>query len=317
MSISDEKVGAKTNNDILAPVVKKEDNVKGKLFKITINNYDEEIIQNLKNLCLNSPLSHNLKYYIGFEIGEQGTPHIQGYLRFPKETRRTTIKAYIGTEFYCALVKKGRNQTIEDVDEDMVKYCSKDKNERNFTNIEGEIDVEVLEYEQFRPFQKELLKYTTDPTLNGKVTWVYDEVGQLGKTEFLRHYGKYHNGMFTYGGKCSDIINLVYNNKDKIIKKRNNCLIFNLGRDTDPRKISYKSMEQVMDGCICNTKFEAGSFITNKINIIVLANCLPLFDKMTQSRWNIKTIDKDFNLINWVKPANDYLIEDSNDEYEL
>jgi len=316
MSFSDEVSTSSTNNNSVACKEKKQDNCKGKMYKITINNYDDIVCQKLKDFCFISPYSVNLTYSVGFEIGtEEETPHIHVYLRFQKETRRTTIKNYLGREFWCELVKKSRDQTIQQVDEQMDTYNQKDGDSRNYTNVKREVKVDCLSIDQLRPFQRELLKMTKDSSLNGKITWIYDDVGQTGKTEFLRHYVLNHDGMFTYGGKCTDIINLVYNNKNKIIMNKNNCLIFNLGRDTDPRKVSYKAMEQVIDGCICNTKFEAGAFICNKINIIVLANCLPKFEKITKSRWIIKTVTANHELTDWVDRSN--FIEDSNSEYEL
>ncbi len=281
---------------------KKNDNCKGKMFKMRINNYDDLVCKKLKDFCFSSSYSKNLTYSIGFELGtETETSCIQGYLRFQNEIRRTTIKNALGREFYIELVKKHKNQIIQQVDELNDTFCQKEGDAHNYTNVKREVKIECLSIDQLRPFQKDLLKMTKDCSLNGKITWIFDDVGQTGKTTFLRHYVLKHDGMFTYGSNCTDIINLVYNNKEKILLNKNNCIIFNLGRYTDPRKVSYNTMEQVMDGCICNTKFETGSFICDPINIIVLANFLPKLDKITKNKLIIKIVNINHELEDWIE----------------
>jgi len=51
-------------------------------------------------------------------------------------------------------------------------------------------------------------------------------------------------------------------------------------------------MEQISDGAIANTKFEANNLIFNKPHVIVMANCLPLTEKLTYSRWMVYKIKK-------------------------
>lgn len=310
----DGKATSSTNNNSVACKEKKEDNCKGKMFKFTINNYDDDVIKKLHKFIFNSTY-HKIVYSIGFEIGEEGTPHIQGYLRFQNDIRRSTIKLHLEKEFFCELVKKGRKQEYIDVDRQCDTYCQKDKDPRNYTNVKQKKTFKCISKEQLRPFQKDLLLMAQDEKLNGMITWVYDDVGQTGKTAFLRHYVLNYDGMFTYGGKCADVINLVFNNKEKIMENDNNCLIFNLGRDTDPRKVSYRSMEQVCDGCICNTKFEAGSFICDPINIIVLANCLPKFEGITKSRWIIKIVNANYELEDYKEKPN--LLDDSDSDISI
>lgn len=57
-------------------------------FCFTLNNYTEEEVQKIENI--------NCQYMIfGKEVGEEGTPHLQGYCELFKKTRFNTIKKFI------------------------------------------------------------------------------------------------------------------------------------------------------------------------------------------------------------------------------
>lgn len=157
---------------------------------------------------------------------------------------------------------------------------------------------------ELRPFQKSLETIMTGKVDEGKIMWVYDEKGQIGKTDFLRYMYVTHKIPFAYGGKCSDIMNLVFNNKQQFLKTDRGGMIFNFGREMEMNKVSYKSLEQISDGAIYNSKFEAGCFVCNKPHVLVLSNSLPLMKKLTESRWKIFTVNEKLELINYVEPIN-------------
>jgi len=294
-----------TNNNSVAHSEKKIDNCKGKMFKLTINNYDENVCLKLKEFCYCSSYSPNLTYSIGFEVGDETkTPHIQGYLRFQNEIRRSTIKNALDREFYIELVKKNKNQTIQTVDEQNDDYCQKEETHEGRRWIFPIPPPAIKIISKLRPFQKSLEDILTGPVDDGKILWVYDEKGQIGKTDFLRYMHVTHGIPFAYGGKCGDVMNLVFNAKHYYLGTDKGAMIFNFGRETDMNKVSYKAFEQISDGAIYNSKFEAGCFVCNKPHVLVLANDLPNVKKMTQSRWKIFTVDDDFQLVNYVEPTN-------------
>jgi len=252
----------------------------------TFNNYDNQNVPLFQEL-----IKKNCK--IGFfnkEVGASGTPHLQGYIEFLKKDRPLSVFKNFKIHWSKAKGNKDAN----------FKYCSKDAIDDNMTFIHGVlIKPSVKVIKDLRPFQQQLLNICLGDVNEGKIIWVYDPKGQLGKTEFLRFmYVKY--GMpFTYGGKCSDIINLAFNNKDYLMNSEKAVMIYNFGKETKPDRISYKSMEQISDGAISNTKFETGCFVCNKPHVVVLANCMPNIECLTESRWIIKTIDENLNLIDY------------------
>lgn len=266
----------------------------------TFNNYSEEIVPKFQQI-----IEKNCK--IGFfnkEIGESNTPHLQGYIEFKTKKRPLNIFP-TGCHWEKAKGCKDAN----------FKYCSKDAGEDcNMTFSFGyKKKPEIRVIKKLRPFQADIEKMLLGPVNDGKVIWIYDKVGQLGKTELLRYLYNKHKMPFSYGGKAADIVNLVFNHKEYLLDNDNAVMIYNFGRDVDNDKISYKSMEQISDGCISNTKFETGCFICNKPHVLVLANCLPKESALTKSRWIIKAIDNDYRLIDYTEQKTEYSI-DSDDE---
>jgi len=292
-------VGELSNNKVSSLVdikLKKKDECKGKSFKMTINNFDDKIVSEFKVMVkkLNAE-----KWIFGRELGVlEETPHLQCYVRFMKETRRSSIVSCFSKEFYIDLTKKGKGKTVENMDMDNYIYCAKDNNfEANWNPIP--VPIEIIE--KLKPFQQSLENILLGDVNKGKIIWVYDEIGQMGKTEMVRRWFQMYNVPFAYGGKCADIVNLVFNNKKYFISGNKCAMVYNFGRDTEPDKISYKSMEAISDGAISNTKFEAGCFIMNKPHIFVFANCLPVMNKLTKSRWILKTIVEN-ELIDYIEP---------------
>ena len=77
----------------------------------TINNYTEEEFQRLRTL--------DVKYLVaGREVGEQGTPHIQGFVIFKKRFVLNKVKDQIGERAHLE-VARGKNS-------EAAEYCKKD-----------------------------------------------------------------------------------------------------------------------------------------------------------------------------------------------
>jgi len=261
----------------------------------TFNNYTEEIVLEFQS-------SIGKKCKLGFfnkEVGESGTPHLQGYIELLTKGRPLNM---FPLGCHWAKAKGNRDQNY--------KYCSKDAHEDIMSFSYGYKKKPIIKtITELRPFQKEIEDYLLGPVNEGKIFWVYDEKGQLGKTELLRYLFIKHGMPFTYGGKAADIVNLVFNHKEYLLGEDRAVMIYNFGRDTDNNKISYKSMEQISDGCISNTKFETGCFVCNKPHVLVLANCLPNIQSMTSNRWIIKTINNELALEDYIEPEQSFVYD--------
>jgi len=89
-------------------------------YVFTLNNYTDGDVRNLKDLNMLFPGDHGL-YGIFFqsETGTEGTPHLQGYMRFVKPKRWAQIKSALGIQGLH--FEKARSN-----DQVNWEYCSKE-----------------------------------------------------------------------------------------------------------------------------------------------------------------------------------------------
>lgn len=79
----------------------------------TINNYTQDEID---AIAANEP---NFRYcLIGKEVGEEGTPHLQGYVSFKNAVRFESVKAVVGQRAHIEIARGNVEQNF--------KYCSKE-----------------------------------------------------------------------------------------------------------------------------------------------------------------------------------------------
>lgn len=261
-------------------------------FRWTLNNYTNEEEEEFKK-CADL---WEGKWVYGYETcPTTGTPHLQGYIKWPtKCSWDQTVKRLNNKRISIRDCNKSEKANV--------LYCCKDGNwKSNYLTEQLIVKWGIQKKEvpitdlitNLKPFQLSIKQLLTGPVMPNKIHWVFDKQGQIGKTEMVRYMYVNHGVPFAYGGKSSDIMNLVFNNRPYFTSKNNAAMIFNFTRVTDPERISYSSLEQISDGAIVNTKFECGCFVCNKPHVMVFANCLPLFESITLSRWMVYTIIND------------------------
>lgn len=253
----------------------------------TFNNYNEDdlikIVSKFKEICKN--------YSFQEEIGKNGTKHLQGNIELKKKMRWTAFKLPKEIHWEPTRNVKAANA-----------YCIKDEtcNGRKWIWPEPEPDLECLKDNELYPWQlsvKDKCSEKVDPRV---INWIYDPYGNNGKTEFARYMIIKHNTILCTGGSSKDIANLVKNiidNGRKLLKLT--IFIFDIPRCTEGH-LSYKALEEVKNGIITNTKYEAGTFVFNKPHVWVFSNELPNKSKMSSDRWkNIYTINDKHELIEY------------------
>jgi len=94
-----------------------------KAYCFTLNNYTEDEYASIKGVCQ----SESVYAIVGREVGESGTPHLQGYIRFKKSYRFHTIKDRLLPR--CHIEVAAGSPSSNRI------YCSKDGNFEEFGDL--------------------------------------------------------------------------------------------------------------------------------------------------------------------------------------
>ena len=214
------------------------------------------------------------KAIIGSEVGEKGTPHLQGYISLLKKERIATLRVRPGLQ--RASFRKCRNE------EALIEYCQKD----GVVLYRKGFPLPIRVITELYPWQKEIEDlYLTEPD-NRSIHWYWEPDGNVGKSAFVKYMIVKYKALYCDGGKKSDLINLVFNSNMDECK----CVIWDLPRGTKGN-ISYATLECVKNGMVCNTKYETGTKVFNPPHIFVFANFPPDdVSQLSSDRWKIRRI---------------------------
>lgn len=239
----------------------------------TLNNPTPEEYKSIRE---NFTSSSKTKYIIGKEKGEEGTPHLQGYVHFEKKIRPLSLK--LSKRIHWEKAKGSETQNID--------YCSKDGS--YIGNLEPELPLELLEREQLYVWQEKIVQLVETKPDHRTIHWFWEPEGNTGKTELVR-YLIFHHKAVIVNGKGHDILYVAAENKSM-------CYIFNFTRSKE-QYISYEAMEQLKDGVYMSGKYEGKMILRNRPHIICFANFKPAEEKLSKDRWKIKKIKNEKTIV--------------------
>lgn len=206
-------------------------------------------------------------FIIGDEVGDSGTPHLQGYVEFKQKCRPLGLFSF----------KRIHWEKSKGSKEENIAYCSKQKVLASF-GLPKPIKVIDNLYKWQQDIEDIILQEPDDR----KVYWFWEENGNVGKSAFIKYCCVKHKVAFCCGGKYADIMNLIFNtDMDKV-----NCVMFDIPRCSNGC-ISYSSIESIKNGLVCNTKYETGFKVFNSPHVIVFANHHPDTEMLSDDRWVI------------------------------
>ena len=276
LKIVPESSGGEGNNSPLpAPVVPKKRQISPAIrWCFTLNNWKEEDISSIVPI-----LREKCRLAIfGKEVGESGTPHLQGYLEFKSKSRP------LGLFPVKANWEKAKGDKASNIE-----YCSKeDKNPWCHGCRCGGM-LKLIKEEQLYTWQKNILEIITGEPDERTVYWFWSNSGNVGKTCFCK-YLTFHYGAICLHGKGSDVRNGVVS----YIKDNGSTphlILYPIPRCHGSEYISYESLENIKDMYFYSGKYEGGMVCGNNPHLIVFANCPPDEDKMSEDRWIIENID--------------------------
>lgn len=236
----------------------------------TFNNYTDKLCSMFHDkLILNCK-----KFVYQKEVGELGTPHLQGSIWLTKKGRPISLFGFKQVHW-----EKMRNE------EASIKYCQKSETSVGEPVIFG-FPKPINVITTLRPWQQDIFNICKSEPDNRKVYWYWENKGNVGKSAFVKFMCVKHNAIFIDGGAKKDVINLIFNSD----MDKSNIILFDIPR-CNLGKISYSAIESIKNGLICNTKYETGFRAFNNVHVIVFANSEPLEkDKLSKDRWVITEI---------------------------
>lgn len=243
-------------------------------YDFVINNFIESELE-----TLNTTLKKFTKKSVyGKEVGDSGTPHLQGYMSLIRKARYTELHLLPGLA--KASFRPVRN------DEACILYCQKDN-----CCFKYGFPIELKTICKLKIWQNEIKESCLTSPDERTINWLYDNKTNIGKTAFIKFMVHKHNAVFFTSGRKSDIACQLALEKQNGRDLNNNMIIlFNYSyEDTD---IDYKAFEALKDGLMSSSKYKSSGLIFNHPHIWIMANTLP--DKEVISRranvwkiWNV------------------------------
>lgn len=217
------------------------------------------------------------------DIFERGNPPIK------KNNVNKLAENHTSANSIITQIKEGKSmkQLMEDNEKEYLKY-GKSINELYKQFHPKAKGYSLLdEYKQLRPFQNDVLELVKGKPSLRTVLWIYDSVGNTGKSQLADHIAdNVDNFIVINNGKTSDIAYLW----------KGENVIIDLSRTTSER-VNYEIIEQLKNGRVFSTKYESVVKRYNRPHVIVLSNFLPDIRTMSEDRWDIREINKEYQLM--------------------
>lgn len=214
------------------------------------------------------------KYRFQEETGENGTKHLQGCIELKKASRWSEFNLSSNIHW----------EKTNNLDKAM-EYCGKAAT-RSGDIYEFGFPKAIKIIEVLKPWQQSIEDiFHSEP--NGRsIHWYWETVGGVGKSAFCKYMYVKHNALVIQGGKLNDIMNLIFNTDMDLCT----MIIIDIPRN-NRNKVSYNSIECILNGMITNTKYETGTKIFNPPHVIVFSNYEPDIECLSEDRWIIKEIE--------------------------
>ena len=271
-----EQVEIVGGNTITPTKSKKKQVIQSKRWCFTLNNYTKNQIEQIIS-CLGAEDGA----VIGEEVGESGTPHLQGYIHFNVKCRPLErIK-----------IKEIHWEKCKGTERENIRYCTKD-NKYKLYNLKlprVRPKLEVIKDEDLYVWEKELIKIL-DTTPDDRTLHWFSDLGKCntGKTTMCK-YCVVNFEAIMLSGKVSDQMNSVISFvKDN--KETPDIILINLPKTFNCEFLSYQGLETIKDMVFYSGKYEGGMVCGHCPHLIVMSNELPDVSKCDPERWKVYNI---------------------------
>lgn len=222
-------------------------------------------------------------YVMGEEVGESGTPHLQGYMYFKNQRTFNQMKKHWPKCHW----EKARGKPI-----DNYNYCSKDgkyveggwvKDPKELANARIERANKRYEGVEWKEWQSQILDIVDGEPDDRSVIWVCDTEGGHGKS-FLAKFIYLNYPTIIADGKKDNVFNQLKTKLDSGMDPK--VVLLDIPR-CGQGYMNYGVIEQLKNGLLYSGKYEGGDCLFDNVHVIVFANFEPEYDQFTQDRWNV------------------------------
>ena len=277
--------------------VKKKRITQTKRWCFTLNNYTEDDVKIMRG----ASGATFKKFIFSREIGESGTPHLQGFFESLKKCRPMELFKN----------KKIHWEKTKGSDMDNVIYIEKDHDVvLKFGLPEQPRPLKLIEPD--RPYQVDILNMIKSEPDDRSIYWYWESKGNVGKSCFTKYLCARHNALMV-SGKSADCKFGVVKWKEKR-GDTPDLIIYNIPRSFNSEYVSYEVLESLKDMCFFSGKYESEMVVGNAPHLLVFANEPPNVCKMSMDRWKVFEITEDFHALPW--SADECLI-DTDDELDM
>jgi len=249
---------------------------KSRCYVFTLNNYEEKDVELIKSF-----LDFESEMFIfGKEVGKEGTPHLQGWIRFKNQRKWDAICAL------CEPLKRAWSKGAKGKLKDNVKYCSKDNDffykGFNIEKVKYTVDIELYDW------QKKIMTELSGKPDDRSINWIWEPKGCAGKTTFQKYIFLNCKNVCVLSGKSLDMKNGIIQFIDKNDETPDIVLI-NIPRCSQDF-VSYEGIESIKDMFFYSGKYEGGMVCGKSPHVYIFANEPPPIGKLSGDRWKITKI---------------------------
>lgn len=140
---------------------------------------------------------------------------------------------------------------------------------------------------QLYPWQEEIVRICAGPVDRRKIYWYWEANGNVGKSALCK-YLVFHHKARLIGGKSADALFAAVEG----YKVEKPVYVIDLPRG-NKNKVPYEAIEQLKNGLGFSSKYEAKGFIAPPAHIVIFANFPPDRTKLSEDRWEVKDLNPD------------------------
>lgn len=163
-----------------------------------------------------------------------------------------------------------------------IRYCAGIKNMYELHRPKHKFNL-LDKYGMYNGIQQKIIDYVNSPTHDREIYWVYDPKGGTGKTDLANHLIS-NNGFLVFGNAKTADVALAWNGEN---------VIFDYSRSQQDH-INYGVIEDVKNGRIFSGKYQSCVKLYARPKVLVFANFLPDFSKMSSDRWRVSEVTNNY-----------------------